>query len=119
MANSRKRSSTSNGRYEEASVDTDPGANGFGCNPVSVDSHRGLEHEEIWFYIKSITGATVTLQWKFKTDSDWGDEDAAWTDYEDYTEVTKKVIHDDSTGYWRAIVKDNNQGTSSVFGISW
>ena len=112
-ANTQTSANTSTERYEEASVDTDPGAAGYGCKPVSIQYTRGLDAEEMRFYIKSITGATVTLQWKRAAD-------ASWTDYEDYTEVTRKIIRDNSAGmYWRAIVKDDAQGTSSVFGIDW
>ena len=119
-ANTQTSASTSNGRYEEAFVDTDPGANGHGCLPVNIPYKQGQNAKEMRCYIKSITGATVTLQWKFKSDSDWGDVDADWTDYEDYTEVMRKIIRDKSEGvYWRMIVKDNNQGTDSTFGISW
>lgn len=85
--NTQTSSNTSNGRYEEAFCDDDPGANGHGCLPVNIPYKRGAEAEEMRCYIKSITGATVTLQWKFKSDSDWGDVDADWTDYED--KVTK------------------------------
>lgn len=114
--NSRSSGLTATGRYEEASVDTDPGTDGYGCNPVSIIYDIGQDVEEMRFYIKQIaTSATITLQWKRSGDS-------TYTDYDDYTEVTRKVIRDNSAGmYWRAIVKDNNQGSSgtSIFGIDW
>ena len=103
--------------YVQASVDTDPGANGYGAEAVNVkEAGRITEDYEVWFFISSIgTDATITLQWKRANN-------LSWTDYEDYTEVTRKVIHDRSHGmYWRAIVKDDNQGSGgfSVFGIDW
>ena len=98
--------------FEQAFCDTDPGANGYWTESVSA-SQLGNDDKEIRFYIKSITGATVTLQWKRSTDS-------TWTDYEDYTEVTRKVIRDNSKDvFWRAGVKDDAQGTNSTFGIDW
>jgi len=101
--------------FEEATVDTDPGANGYGCNEVSILAKRGADAEEIRFYIESIaSGATITLQWKRSDNS-------TWTDYDDYTTVIRKVIRDNSHGvWWRAIVKDDAQGTgTSIFGIDW
>lgn len=116
MANSRTSSSTSTGRFEEAIVDTDPGVDGYGCNPVNILYTRGLKKEEMRFYIRQIaTGATITLRWKRMADTDW-------TEYEDFTEVVRKIIRDNSAGIeWDAIVKDNNQGSSgtSIFGIDW
>ncbi len=98
--------------FEQGFVDVDPGADGYWCEGVSA-SQLGNDNVEIRFYIKAITGATVTLQWKRATDS-------TWTDYEDYTEVTRKVIRDNSKDvFWRAGVKDDQQGTSSTFGIDW
>ena len=118
MANSRTsspaafRNEKASLKFEEASVDTDPGSAGYECNAVSFD---GTFTQKI-FYISSIgTGATVTLQWKRDTAS-------TWTDYEDYTVVTRQVIQEYAPGIqWQAIVKDNNQGSSgaSVFGICW
>jgi len=98
-------------KFEEVSVDTDPGADGYGCNAVSFNGATPKV-----FYIASIgAGATVTLQWKRSTAS-------TWTDYADYTTVTRQVIQEYAPGIqWRATVKDNNQGSSgsSVFGICW
>jgi len=100
----------------EASVDTDPGASGYGCSAVSLRRTVGLTATQKVFYIKSIgTSAIVTLQWKREAD-------LTWTDYADYTAVCRNAIADPSQNmYWRAIVKDNNQGSSgaSVFGIDW
>lgn len=91
--------------YEEISVDTDPGADGYASKQTSA-----YVDKQMWFYIKSITG-TVTLQWKRGAD-------VTWTDYEDYTEVTRKIIEDSANGMqWRVLVKDNNQ--NAVTGIDW
>ena len=115
MANIRTSASTSEGRYEEASVDTDPGANGYGINAVSIQHSQGIEAEEMWFYIKSIgTAATITLQ--------WSSDNSTFYDYDDYTAVGKYIIRDKSAGaYWKPIIKDDAQGSAgtSIFGISW
>ena len=106
--------------HEEASVDTDPGASGAGCVPVSIQFMRGEKPDEIWFYVKSIgTGATITLQWS----------DDAGVTYYDYPTTRyeievggRDIIRDRSAGvYWKLMVKDNEQGSggASVFGISW
>ena len=103
-------------KMEQASVDTDPGTTGYGCNPILYDDVKKAGSEFRVFYISQIgTGAIVTLQWKRDTDS-------SWTDYGDYTEVTRQVIQDQVSGIeWRAVVKDNNQGSlgTSIFGICW
>lgn len=115
MANSR---TTLAGEYrtEEASVDTDPGADGYGCNSVThLDAYQSGGRQKV-FYISQIgTGAVVTLQWKRDTAT-------TWTDFEDYTEVTRETINEQAYGIqWRAIVKDNAQGSAgaSVFGICY
>ena len=119
-ANSRDSASTSTGRYVEATVDTDPGTNGYACTAVSIQYTRGQDVEEMWFYVKTIaTGATITLQWS----------DDAGTTYYDYPTTRydieaggRDIIRDSSAGvHWRLIVKDNEQGSSgtSIFGICW
>lgn len=116
MANSK--STGGDGFYfEKASVDVDPGTNGYGCNPVPNTARRpGREPGKKRFFISSIgTDAEVTLRWKY-------DSDAAWTEYETYTAVTRVTIDDTTAGVsWDAIVKDNKQGSSgtTVFGIDW
>ena len=103
MANSR----SSNKNYVEIVVDTDPGATGYASE--AARSLHGTERE-MWFYVSSITG-TVTLQWKHINDS-------TWVDYDDYTEVTRKVIHDTaSETEWRVVVKDGGQNATA--GIDW
>lgn len=104
---------TSSTRSEQASVDTDPGADGYGCNSVSLPTAgaRG----KVYFYIKSIaSGATITLQWKKSADT-------VWYDYEDYTAVGRHAIDDNASDVaYRAIVKNAAQGTgTSIFGIDW
>jgi hypothetical protein len=111
MANSR----TSSDRREEASVDTDPGANGYGCNAVAPSRLPVQNKKEVMFYIKSIaSGATITLQWKDLDDTDF-------TDYAGYTTVGRHVIREIAKDTeWQAIIKNAAQGTgTSVFGLSW
>ena len=114
MANTR----TSTTRKEEASVDTDPGASGYGCNPISprgIAKSIGEQGKKVCFYISSIaSGATVTLRWKHKGD-------ASYTEYADYTAVTREQLSDDSVDIlYDAIVKDDAQGTgTTVFGFDW
>ena len=109
MANSR----TSGETYEEASVDTDPGANGYACLSVS----NKVSAKFLNFYIKSIgTGAEVVLQWKRTDDTSWYDIGNA------YTATGKYALQDKATDvYYRAIVKDDKQGSggTTVFGIEW
>jgi len=102
-------------KLEEASVDTDPGANGYGCKEIVFDKDRAIG-QKLVFYISQIgTGAIVTLQWRRSGVS-------TWTDYESFSVVTRQIIEEQSyPTEWRAVVKDNNQGSAgaSVFGISW
>jgi len=111
MANSRTgKKGTPNGtlKFEEISVDTDPGAGGYATSDVGLNEGDTAE-----FYISAITGATVHLQWKRAGAT-------TWTDYDSYTVATLLVIeaHSDNEK-WQSIVKDDNQGTSSVSGIRW
>lgn len=111
MANLR----TSTDRREQASVDTNPGADGYGCNPVCPVRQPEGDKKDLMFYVKSIAAnATVTLQWK---DLD----DAAYTDYADYTTVGRHRISEIALNTeWRAIIKNAAQGTgTTVFGLSW
>lgn len=114
MANSR----TSANRYEEASVDTDPGSAGYGCNPVSPRAKSkaiGEQGKKVCFYISSIaSGATVTVRWKRRGA-------VSYTEYGDYTAVTREQLSDDSVDIlYDAIVKDDAQGTgTTVFGFDW
>ena len=96
--------------FEEASVDEDPGAAGYGCNPVRNEKMAGKG----MFYIDEITDGTVTLQYKRINKS-------TWTDYDDYTAEAREKIDDTTPNIeWRAIVKDDAHGTgTSVFGIEW
>jgi len=94
--------------YEEIAVDTDPGAPGFGCNGVRGADKSGIDR--LVFYISEITSATVHLQ--------WSRDNINWTDYDSYTAVIIKEIYN-KTKYWRSVVKNTNQGTSSVSGIEW
>ena len=103
-------------KLEEASVDTDPGADGYGCKPVAFNDSYRADARSMIFYISQIgTGAIVTLQWHRAGVS-------TWTDYESFSVVTRQIIEEQSySTEWRAVVKDNNQGSAgaSVFGISW
>ncbi len=101
--------------YEKIVVDTDPGASGYATLPMSVGELPD-EFDELWFSIEAITGATVTLQWANCSDN--ACTGATWVDYEEYTEVTAKVIHD-PTKSWRVIIKDDAQGTTSTSMIMW
>ena len=95
--------------YEEITVDTDPGASGYACEGVCLANLAGKD--KMSFYISAITGATVNLQ--------WSRDNVTFTTYgDDYTTVTKVNIYDE-TVYWRSIVADDNQGTTSTSGIDW
>ena len=116
MANSRT-TGGSGYYFEKASVDADPGAAGYGCNPVSNLAHSpGKQPGLKRFFIETLgTDAEVTLQWKYDTAS-------TWTDYKTYTAVDRENIDDTTAGVsWKAIVKDGKQGSSgtSLFGIDW
>jgi hypothetical protein len=108
--------------YEQASVDTDPGVNGYGCNPVSARYTAGWNAEEIWFYIAQITDGTITLQQAYCPDSDCSS--ATWVFHSEYTSTvdgSEFVIHSSGDNvFWKAFVLDNDQGTgTSIFGIRW
>lgn len=96
---------------EQATVDTDPGSSGYYTDAVYTNGEGNLH-----FYIKACTGATVHLQWQHVCDS------TSWFDYDadGYTAVGRYHIEDNTPGVkWRAGVKDNNQGTTSTFGLDW
>lgn len=118
MANTRTEGTDSAGQvyFQEASVDTDPGAEGYGCTPVTLRTTVGGMIKQMVFYVKSmsVADATVTLQWQRYADT-------SWTDYNEYTEVCRYVINDVSNNvYWRAIIKSGDRGTgTTVFGIDW
>ncbi len=103
--------------YEEASIDTDPGTDGYWCVPVSAKYQGGAYTTEIWFYIKTIgTSATVSLQ--------WSSDNVTFYDVQDgeYTEIGRYVIRDYAKGvYYRVGVKDDDQGSSgaSLVGIHY
>jgi len=69
MANSQ----LSGRHYEYASIDTAPGANGYWCNPVTVEKSKSVD---ALFFSRSGGGsATPTIQFKLPHDG------AAWQDY--------------------------------------
>lgn len=99
--------------YEKASVDTDPGTDGYGCKGVRLSDLPNIDH--LTFAILTLgTAAEVTLQ--------YSEDNVTFYDHPDspYTAITIQKI-DDKTLYWRGLVKDDKQGSSgaSVFGIYW
>lgn len=116
-ANTQTSASTSAGRYEAASVDTDPGANGYGTKSISIQYTRGMQATELWFDIYTIgTGATITLQRSPDNVTFYDMQDG------DYTEIGGWVIHDATAGtYYKLWVKDDAQGSggASLFRLKW
>jgi hypothetical protein len=119
MANSRSSGRIIDGdaaNFEEASVDTDPGTDGYATTAICPALIAQNEERAVRAFISSIgTAAEVTLQWSRSGAT-------AYTDYDTYTAVDRFEITDRSEGvYWRWIVKDDAQGSSgsSVFGFDW
>ena len=117
-ANSKSAGSTTQGRFVQVSVDTDPGGTGYSSDAVCNKNVLGLYVDTVRACITSIgTGAELTLQWSL--------DNITWYDYEDspYTTAPQRfVIEDVSAGvYYRWHVKDNKQGSggSSVGRIDW
>jgi len=118
MANSK----SSRDYREYATVNAEPAGDGYFTNPVGI-RREDLTH--IFFSIRETgSGAgvmTVTLQFKCTGDD-------AWTDYDTYDEVCRKVIEGGGAGtQWRAGVKaDTSSGDTTnytsgefTFGFDW
>jgi len=97
--------------YEYATVDTAPGASGYGTNAVNI---RSTHEKHAWFSIRGTGVMTVTLQFKCPGDTDW-------TDYMDYSSTERKLIEGGGAGVkWRAIVKNAEYTSGSkTFGFDW
>jgi hypothetical protein len=111
MANTR-----TSGAYKEfATVDTAPDVDGYATESISI---RNEDVQNVGFSIRNLgsdaMNATVTLQFKCDGDTDW-------TDYEDYTEETRKLVEGTGAGtLWRAIVKNGNYTAGEIcFGFDW
>jgi len=107
-------SQATHNNYEYATVDTAPGASGYGTNEVKVRKKSSRQNQQVWFSIRGTGVMTVTLQFKCTGDSDY-------TDYEDYTGTERKVVDGGASGVvWRAIVKDGGHTSGSkTFGFDW
>lgn len=100
-------------RHEYATVDTDPGASGYFTNNVSPRRQGGA----VFFSVRDVSSMSMTVTLQFQCDGD-----AAWTDYETYTAVTRVKISDNGGKVlWRAGVKESADYTSgeSTFGFDW
>ena len=119
MANSRD-----SAPYREyVTVNEEPAGDGYFTNSVSV---RNEDLKQIFFSVRE-TGAAagvmiVTLQFRCTGDD-------AWSDYDTYTEVCRKLIEGGAAGtQWRAGVKaDASSGAATqnytsgefTFGLDW
>lgn len=110
--------------YEYATVDTDPGADGFFTNPVSP---RGKKVSKLFFSIRetspdsvtALSTITVVLQFKCAGDAEWQDY---YNDGNAFVTGERKMIEDDAGGVmWRAGVKDADSSFdgSVTFGFDW
>ncbi|MFW6327201.1 MAG: hypothetical protein ACOC2F_02725 [Bacteroidota bacterium] len=110
MANSKQ----TKGSYRQIIVDTDPGANGYWCEPVQTNK-EGADY--LFFAMEDSGGdATVTIQFK--------QPGGAWTDLSHSETIEDGAAFVFDTGSaplsWRIGVKDNNQGTGTVrAGLYW
>ena len=104
-------SQSSAGRYEYATVDTDPAAAGYWTNEINP---RGKSQNQVYFSLRGSGSMTVTLQFICTGD-------ASWTDYDTYTAVTRLKIEGAAAGVrWRAGVKDTDYTSGSLtFGFDW
>jgi hypothetical protein len=103
------------GEYKEfASVDSSVGT-GYATNPVGMRS-KGLRY--INFSIRD-QGASAgdwagTIKLQFKHEGD-----AEWTTYEEYTEVTRKIVEGQGADVqWRALASSYSAG-AVIFGFDW
>lgn len=111
MANTQTNAPT----YQQATIDTAPGAAGYWCVPVSGRSKR---LNKMYFSIRetgdsSAFTATVTLQFKSPGDTEW-------QDYDTYTAEQRQIIEDSSSTQWRIGVKSGNYTSGELtVGIDW
>lgn len=114
MANSK----SNNDYYHYATVDADPTASGYFCDPVNPETiHRKYNFNlmYVFFSVRGSGSMTVTLQFKCPGDSDW-------TDYDTYASNTRELIECGIGGVqWRAGVTASANYTSGekTFGIDW
>ena len=104
-------SQSSGNRYEYATVDTDPAAAGYWTETVNL---RRVSSQQIYFSVRGTGSMTVTLQFICPGD-------AAWSDYDTYTTVTRLKVQGAAAGVrWRAGVKDADYTSGELtFGFDW
>lgn len=107
MANDR----SSSEYYEYGTVDTAPEADGYFTNAISLKNKKVAQ---VYFSLRGTGTITVTLQFKCPGD-------AAWSDYDTYTEAGRKLIEGGAGGVqWRAGVKQGDMTDGSMtFGFDW
>jgi hypothetical protein len=110
MANSK----TTAGSYRQVIVDTDPGADGYWCDPVNTNQEKA---NYLFAVIDDSGGdATVSIQRK--------QPDGAWVDLSTDETIENGSAFVIDTGAaplsWRIGVKDSAQGTGTVrAGLYW
>ena len=99
---------------EYATVDTDPGSEGYFTNAVSGRAKKKLGSEAIFFSVKGSGDMSISLQFKDSGDTEW-------TTYETYEANTRKRILDGSSTQWRVGVVNSAAFTSGskTFGFTW
>ncbi|MCK5541722.1 MAG: hypothetical protein KAI40_03445 [Desulfobacterales bacterium] len=112
-----KTSTGSSLNYEEISVDTDPGADGYAGDSVIVKSDINPNAKEMFFYIDQLrTGSEVILQNRRAGRS-------FWTDYETYTATTYLKVENSAVDReWRVFIDDGKEGTGTddtIAGLEW
>jgi hypothetical protein len=110
MANSK-----SNGdRYAYATIDTAPGADGYWSDAVSMTNKNT---KAIFFSQRGGGSATVTIQFKCPTDTDWTDLSTTET----IEDGVRFRVDDFGAGVkWRAGVKEDAYSSGDVtVGFDW
>ena len=108
-------SQSTGNNYVFATVDTAPGASGYGTSAISPKKYRAQSaYKSLWFTIGGTGTMTVTLQYKLAGTS-------TWNDYADYTSAEYKLLETGAGGEtWRAIVKNGAHTSGSLtFGFTW
>ena len=108
MANSK----TTSDYIQYATVDTDPGGNGYFTDELNL---RGKKMTVVYFSVRGTGTMTVVLQFK-------GEGDVTYTDYATTTNNGRAALKGGGAGVkWRAGIKNTAayRNGSKTFGFDW